>query len=61
MTPRAIMGAALACLAAGAALLIVVDHAVARVAGVVLLAAFIGLGTLAVANPDDLGGPGSDG
>ncbi len=55
------MGAALACLAAGAALLIVVDHAVARVAGVVLLAAFIGLGTLAVANPDDLGGPGSDG
>ncbi len=54
MTERTLVRAALACLLVGGFLLFVVDAAVARLFGVLLLTAFIALGTFAIASPDRL-------
>jgi hypothetical protein len=47
---------ALACLAAGSLLLVVFDHGVTRVLGVLALFAFIATGVFALANPALLDG-----
>lgn len=61
MSPRALTGAALACLVAGTALMVGLDSGLARIGGVALLVAFIVLGALAIATPDYLGDqPGDD-
>ncbi|MGD9571555.1 MAG: hypothetical protein AB7V62_06730 [Thermoleophilia bacterium] len=56
MSERALVRAALACLLVGGFLLFVVDAALARLAGVLILTAFIALGTFAIASPARLSG-----
>jgi hypothetical protein len=48
--------AALACLLAGAGLIVATDAGAALAAGVLLLAAFVVLGLLALASPERLAG-----
>ena len=61
MSPRALTYAALACLVVGSALMVGLESGVARIAAVILLAAFIVLGALAIATPEYLGErPGED-
>ena len=55
MSARATIRAAIACLVAGSLIMLAFESALARVAGVVLLVAFIVLGTLAIATPEYLG------
>ena len=54
MSPRALLRCAVACLIAGTALMVGWDSGYARLAGVVLLAAFIALAAFAIATPDYL-------
>ena len=61
MSPRALVRAAVACLIAGTALTAGLGSGIALVAGVLLLLAFVVLGTLAVGSPgflDDGDGEG---
>ena len=56
MTERTLVRVALACLLVGGFLLFVVDAWAARLAGVLLLTAFVVAGTFAIASPDRLAG-----
>lgn len=61
MSPKALIGIALACLLAGSALMVGLDSGPARIVAVALLVAFIVLGALAIATPEYLGDqPGED-
>lgn len=60
MSPAVLLRAAAACLVVGTALMIGLDSGYARIAGVILLVAFIALAALAIATPDYLGGSPDD-
>lgn len=55
MSARVSTRAAIACLCAGGLIMLAFESGVARVAGVLLLVAFIVLGALAIATPEYLG------